>query len=186
MEFKNGANDREVSRRTFLKRGADTAGALAVGVSVISGTAEAAPNEIGERVDIEIGDVPNETYVLADDVSTEGGCINISEPFGITIDGAGHTISGDGTGVGINAQNRGSVTIRNLELVGFDTGIRISGGTTLGPMNATLENVSIHDNETGALVESEGNLTLHRSTVRDNRRRNRRRRDLFWTRVMLY
>ncbi|MEA3282137.1 MAG: S8 family serine peptidase [Euryarchaeota archaeon] len=69
---------------------------------------------------------------------------------GIIIDGAGHRITGerDGYNVGIYNQNgQDDVVIRDLEIAGFSTGIRVSNAD-----NNTINNCTVHDN---------GNVVMH-------------------------
>jgi len=45
----------------------------------------------------------------------------------IVIDGAGYTVLGAGTGIGIDLSERSNVTIKNMEIMAFETGIYLYG-----------------------------------------------------------
>lgn len=86
-----------ISRRTALQKGGIALGSSIIGVSSISGTADAEPTKIDEYSGIS---EPGK-YVLTDDLTTTGNCLGIGAS-NVTIDGNGHTISGDGSGIGIS------------------------------------------------------------------------------------
>lgn len=69
----------------------------------------------------EISSSDNTTYSLIGNLSS---CIVI-ERDNIVFDGAGYTLSGEGSNVGIELQRRNNVTITNMEIRNFYTGIQI-------------------------------------------------------------
>jgi parallel beta-helix repeat protein len=69
-----------------------------------------------------------DVYTLTVDISgsAENGKTFLSiEKGGVTLDGAGHTISGTGTGVAIYAMGKTDITIKNTRIVNFGTGIEL-------------------------------------------------------------
>lgn len=69
-----------------------------------------------------------DVYTLTGDISgvAENGKTFLSiERDGVTLDGAGHTISGIGTGVAIYAMGKTDITIKNTRIVNFGTGIEL-------------------------------------------------------------
>ncbi len=67
-------------------------------------------------------------YTLTGDISgtaENGGSFLSIEKNGVTLDGAGHTISGTGTGVAIWAMGKTDITIKNTRIVNFGTGIEL-------------------------------------------------------------
>ncbi|MEM4847839.1 MAG: NosD domain-containing protein [Thermosphaera sp.] len=102
------------------------------------------------------------TYILTDDVTTEGIVI---ERDNIILDGNGHTITGRGKGYGILLENRRNVVVRNLKIEKFDDGIRI-----IGSSNITITRNTITNNgwDGIALWHSSGN-TITGNTITNNR-----------------
>jgi parallel beta-helix repeat protein len=69
-----------------------------------------------------------DTYTLTGDISgtaENGGSFLSIEKNGVTLDGAGNTISGTGTGVAIWAMGKTDITIKNTRIVNFGTGIEL-------------------------------------------------------------
>ncbi len=58
----------------------------------------------------------------------EGGIIIGLTGDNITLDCAGHTVTGPGFGGGIRVYNRTGVTVQNCTVTNFDTGFDIGGG----------------------------------------------------------
>ncbi|MFC1509701.1 NosD domain-containing protein, partial [Candidatus Omnitrophota bacterium] len=119
-----------------------------------------------------------ESITLTGDMGpVSGNGIIIGADF-ITIDGNGHTISGDGSGSGIILNGKNNVTIKNCNITGFQRGILVDGGFTHLIAKNSLANNSIAidissgthhaiyyniilDNETGVHVGSSGNQISH-------------------------
>lgn len=152
-------SDDGISRRTALQKGGIVLGSSIIGLSSVSGTAVAAPTEIDECTSI---DEPGE-YVLTNDLSAEGDCLGIAiTTSNVTIDGNGHTISGNGTDAGIVLD--GSAVIRNLTIENFERGI----GTVLTSNEITLENTVVSDNLVGVEGGLGHQIDIRDSTIRDN------------------
>jgi len=148
-----GGNTGHLSRRTALKRGAITVGCLLTA----SRSAAAEPTEIDECTTIE---GPGE-YVLTDDLSADGNCLTIR---GATLDGNGHTISGNGTGKGIAINSEAD--IRDLHIRGFRAGIY--DNHTGSGSDISLKNSVVSDNSQGIALGRLSNLDMQDSIIRDN------------------
>jgi len=132
---KRGSITRRLSRRTALRIGA-VGGASLLGLSSVPQTdAQDGPTTITECREI---DEPGE-YVLGDDLSAEGDCLEISVS-DVTLDGNGQTIDGDGTGTGLDVEYSGH-TVRNLTVQNFETGIEVEASS-----NVTLSSITVQDN----------------------------------------
>lgn len=95
-------------------------------------------------------------YTLTDDIS---GMIRIRMS-GITLDGAGYTVTGSGGGPGILAVGLTGLTIKGLNVVNFGNGIVLAGCTS----STVKENTASGCYDSGIfLVNSNGN------TVKDNK-----------------
>jgi len=82
----------------------------------------------------------------------------------ITLDCAGHTIAGDGTGFGIHQVGRTGVTIKDCNITNFEQGIFLqsgSSGNTIMDNTASNNNIGIH------LADSSDNSVVM-NTVTDN------------------
>jgi parallel beta-helix repeat protein len=128
-----------------------------------------------------------EIYTLTGNIS---GGIEVQKSY-IVLDGAGYTVQGNGTGVGIDlSNNRGSdmsrpkisnVTLENLQIVNFDQGIghvNTSNNTIVGnyiadcftginvmgsPNNFLIKNNTIANNINGiSIAYSGGNQIINR------------------------
>ena len=103
----------------------------------------------------------------------------------VVIDGAGYILQGNGSGYGIDLIHRSYVTIRNLEIEEFDTGIRLYGGSNntihrnnmtsnewgirlYGGSNNTINKNNILNNEWGIYVEYSDNNTISENNVTNN------------------
>ena len=95
-------------------------------ISPHTGSVRITPDGIVEGTDkiSRNGDI----YTLTGDISgtaENGGTFLSIEKNGVTLDGAGHTISGTGTGVAIWAMGKTDITIKNTRIVNFGTGIEL-------------------------------------------------------------
>ena len=113
---------------------------------------------VGKTYNFSCGMVVNEscTFNRSMNCLSKGGLIAGAD--GITIDGAGYTIIGNSTGIGIFG-NQTNVTIKNLQVKGFSTGIAIENTT-----DSTIENCNLRKN-----LRSGINLTADYGTVRNSR-----------------
>lgn len=103
-------------------------------------------------------------YTLTSDMYCEGDCLIVSAD-GITIDGNGHAITGNGSGNGIanyymdgggirqTAHN--NFTIRNVTITGFHNGISFFLST-----GSTIQNVTASSNTYGIYLKSSNSNTL--------------------------
>jgi len=73
----------------------------------------------------------------------------------IIIDGSGYTVLGAGTG--IDMSERSNVTIKNLEIITFETGIYLRGSYSRKSSNNTIIGCSLRDNTWGIRLESYSN-----------------------------
>lgn len=154
-----GEPDEKISRRTALQRGGLVAGGALVGLSSISTTA-AEPTEVDRCASLT---EPGE-YVLTDDLETDGDCLTLGP--GVTLDGNGHAISGDGSGIGLtfDLDFDESAVVRDLRIVNFGAGASVSfpGG------EIALEGVSVTDSAVGVRGAPKGLIAIRDSVVADN------------------
>ncbi|MBU0532584.1 right-handed parallel beta-helix repeat-containing protein, partial [Candidatus Micrarchaeota archaeon] len=132
----NGSSDQYYHNFTGLSTGQHNFTAYAVDTS-------GNKNETEERtVTITASDscgYINSDKTLTSNITTSGTCfiINASD---ITINGAGYTITGDGTGYGIdNTGGFDNVTIANITILNFNEGIRYTDAS-----NSTINNTNIN------------------------------------------
>ena len=109
--------------------------------------------------------IAGETFILNQNISTSGTCFTI-EADDITLDGNGFTITGDGTGVGVELSFRTGVTVKNLTIVSFDRGMRgIFGGL---PGGNIITGNTISGNSAGIDFNSGVNNSIIGNTVSGN------------------
>ena len=140
-----GESDAKISRRAALRKGGLVVGGSVIGVSSAP-TTVAEPTEVDRCASLT---EPGE-YVLVDDLDTEGDCLTLGPD--VTLDGNGHAISGDGSGIGLtfDVGSGESAVVRDLRITNFGAGASI--GSTNGEV--TLENVSVTDSSAGIRSES--------------------------------
>jgi parallel beta-helix repeat protein len=146
----------KISRRTALQKGGIVAGSV-LGLSSASASAAADSVEIDESTRIS---EPGE-YVLTDDLDVEGNCFEL-DGSDIVLDGNGHTISGDGTGIGIIA--RATPVVRNLTIENFESGCSVR----LFDSGITMENTVISNNAAGIDGVPKTVIDVHNSIIKDN------------------
>ncbi|NPV07949.1 MAG: hypothetical protein HPY83_08305 [Anaerolineae bacterium] len=81
----------------------------------------------------------------------------------LTLDCAGHTLSGNGSGVGISLANRLNVTVRNCGIQNYDTGIELRDSS-----HCTLDQNVVTNNETGIALVAVDSLYAPRENVLSN------------------
>ncbi|MEM4445143.1 MAG: NosD domain-containing protein [Thermofilum sp.] len=101
------------------------------------------------------------TYTLTDDIQTEE---IIVERDNIILDGNGHTVTGQGKGFGIRLENRRNVTVRNLKIEKFDTGIYVKESSYITIAGNTLTNNGI-----GIRLDVSGGNMIVGNTIANNR-----------------
>jgi parallel beta-helix repeat protein len=88
----------------------------------------------GDCTSIGVWDLTTKTCILKMDVYET---IQIDSD-GVTLDGSGHTITGSGTGYGIYLYGRTDVTIKNLNINNFNTGIYLGSSDNSVVINNTI------------------------------------------------
>jgi parallel beta-helix repeat protein len=81
----------------------------------------------------------------------------------VVIDGAGYILQGNGSGYGIFLIHRSYVTIRNMEIEEFDSGIRLYGGS-----NNTMYGNEIVNNKEGIYLDHSENNTISGNNITNN------------------
>ena len=76
---------------------------------------------------------------------------------GMVLDGHGATLVGTGTGVGLHVGAVGNVTIKNVKIVGFATGLLAEGSSSL-----TISNVTILGSESGNTANEATGIRLEK------------------------
>lgn len=156
---------RKASRRSVLKKGPLFAGTGLAGISVASGDVAAQQSITSCTVIDESGE-----YVLQNDISHSGGgsCIEIRVG-GVTLDGGGHIVSGDGSGTGIDLEfsfsTMDDVTIRDVTVTGFADGVRI---TDFAGTPVVLERCHVVGNGNGIEKGFQADVTVRNGSIDDN------------------
>ena len=105
-----------------------------------------------------ISSVDNVTYTFTANIYDS----IVVERDNIIVDGAGYTVKGTGSGIGIDLTDRSNVTIKNTEIRAFDQGIWLSPSSN----NKVLGN-KIADNAFGVWVFASNN-TISGNTITNN------------------
>jgi parallel beta-helix repeat protein len=100
------------------------------------------------------------TYTLKTDVYET---IQIDEDY-LTLDGAGHTVTGPGSGNGVYFRGRTGVTIKNLNVQGFARGIHLRYSS-----DYTLTDNTASNNDYGISLSCSGGSTLTGNSMSGNR-----------------
>jgi parallel beta-helix repeat protein len=111
----------------------------------------------GDCTTIGVWDPATKTCTLTMDLTDS----IVIENVGITLDGNGHEITGDGTGIGVEFLVGGATTIENLSVSQFATGIEFENGSI------TITHSSLTDNGIG-ITGWYGNITITHSSISDN------------------
>lgn len=101
----------------------------------------------------------NSTTVLTED--HDGNIIIAAD--GITLDGNGHSVTGNNSGIGVSLANRSDVTIKNLKVKNFTTGISLTYSD-----NNTLTHNTISNNSAGIGLSRSGGITIANNVVSNN------------------
>ncbi len=108
-------------------------------------------------------DFPDRTYILSQDLISSAVCFKIVAD-GITLDGDGHTITslitpGHIQNIGVDVSGTTGVTVKNLKISDFRTGIAVTASDT------SLINNSITNAETGIRISNSCVVTLTDNTA---------------------
>ena len=114
----------------------------------------------GDCVSIGIWNLATLTCILTIDVL---GTVQINND-GITLDGNGHEVMGNGTGNGVYLPGRAGVTIKNLSVTKFSSGIFLFSSSN----NTLINNIISNNNNTGIYLNSSSNNILNNNTAQEN------------------
>ena len=98
------------------------------------------------------GETVTESCTMDCDLIAVGTCFTVGASI-ITIDGNGHSITGNDTGLGINLNDRSHVTVKNFTITGFAEGIRLSDSMN----NDILDNQATENGDGISLYASTSN-----------------------------
>ncbi|MFH0972193.1 MAG: right-handed parallel beta-helix repeat-containing protein [Candidatus Micrarchaeota archaeon] len=98
---------------------------------------------------------------LAVPLFANGTCFTVTSS-NIVLDCAGHAISGDGTGNGVDITSYSNVTIRNCNISSFDRGIDSEGN------NLTIANNSIWNSTYGVLLQNNAFSNVTNNSIYNN------------------
>jgi len=101
-------------------------------------------------------------YTVTDNIMSDGDGI-IIERNNVTLDGAGYTVQGTGTGIGIDLSGRSNVTIKNIEIKAFSEGVDLSWSS-----NNTMAGNTIVENNCGIIFSYSSNNSLFSNHIADN------------------
>lgn len=141
--------------------GGDTTGTTGGGTTSTTTTSTSGTDPISACG--ELNDA-GKTYVLSYDLSANNSCFTVGAD-NITIDGAGHTITGDGKvgHFGVVAENHNGLTIKNTTFKDFDYGVHLTGVN-----NSTIENDTFTTNSYGLVLHGGSHTTIRNNTATDN------------------
>jgi parallel beta-helix repeat protein len=100
----------------------------------------------------------NITYTLTNDLYSQ----IVVEKNSIIVNGSDHMLARDGTGIGLNLTSRANVTIQNLQILNFQSGIRL-----IQSNNIRIFNTEVSNNTFGIWVYGTHN-TLAGNTIKNN------------------
>ena len=112
--------------------------------------------------DAPISTVDNVTYTFADNIAADADGLVI-ERDNIAIDGAGHTVQGTGSGVGMRLSERSNVTICNSYITYFLSGIELYSSN-----NITVTRNNITNNEQGIWLDYSSNNSISGNNITAN------------------
>ena len=96
---------------------------------------------------------------LTQNAVSNGSCVAIGEN-SITLDCAGFTITGNGSGIGINATNRKDIEIKNCLVRNFSTNIYLESTN-----NSKFTNITAFNSSAGIILNGSNNNTLLNNTL---------------------
>lgn len=105
--------------------------------------------------------IDNRTYALTDDLANESIVVQRDN---IVLDGAGFTLQGSGSGIGIDLSSRRNVTVENTNVQGFSEGIYLysSSGNIVSGNNVTANSVG------GVVLYSSSNNNISKNGMANN------------------
>jgi parallel beta-helix repeat protein len=127
----------------------------------------------------------NTTYTLTDNITSNANGIVI-ERDNVTLDGAGYTVTGSGSGNGTTLTDRSNVTIRNMTIKNFGFGIWLSSSSNNGisgnnitansyygiwlysSSNNTITGNDMTNNIDGILLYSSSNNSISGNNITNN------------------
>jgi hypothetical protein len=121
----------------------------------------------GDPPAVVCGQTVTSDVTLNDDLVCSGTALTVGAG-GVTIDLDGHTIQGDGTGIGVFLNVDGDVTVRDGTISGFVAGVNALSGN----LHVTRMNISRNDSGISAGVggqDRRARLTLTDSNIHHNR-----------------
>lgn len=104
------------------------------------------------------------TYTLTGDLSATGTCF-ITTVGGVVIDGGNHTLTGDGTGIAIDARGQSegaggyAVTARNITFANFPTSVDSSGAGNSTGNAGSAGSITVATSTTGIIKANGGDST---------------------------
>jgi len=107
-----------------------------------------------------ISSVDNVTYTFTDNINDS----IVIERDNIVVDGAGYTLQGSSSGRGIDLSNRNNVTIKNMEVRGFQLGIYLWGSYDI---NISRNSITAN-NWDGIYLSGSSNNTLAGNSITTN------------------
>jgi parallel beta-helix repeat protein len=108
-----------------------------------------------------ISTVENITYTFTDNIFSQSIVV---ERDNIAVDGAGYTLQGIGSGVGLNLTAGSNVTIKNMEIEAFEYGIWLENGSKNNSISAN----NITNNEVGISIKHSLNNAILGNNIANN------------------
>jgi len=102
------------------------------------------------------------TYTLAQDIQATGTCFTITAD-DVVLDGDGKTITGDGTGTGVDVDGFDNLVIENLNVVSFNMGVDL-----VSSENSILRNNYLANNGFGINIVTSSSNTINDNTFFSN------------------
>jgi len=136
------------------------------------GSASATASNITVNVSVQVGlqcgdplDIPDHVYTLSGDVSSGGTCFTIGAD-NVTLDCDGHSITGNGSGYGINNSVGYNYTaVKNCIVENFSEGIDFENGASFGTIS---NNTATSNGDGGIQLVSSSNNTIVNNTFNSN------------------
>ncbi|UCF15494.1 MAG: right-handed parallel beta-helix repeat-containing protein [Phycisphaerales bacterium] len=135
---------------------------LAIGIQPAFATKYIRDDETGgDATSIGIWDRPTKTCIMNQDVSETIAIVDD----GITLDGAGHTVTGGVSGNGVYLERRTRVIVKNLTVQGFHNGILVEGTQNEHSTRNTVTNNVINSYSSGIRLDYCSNNEVTGNTV---------------------